>query len=57
MAQDEDLGILGAIGATAQHEQLDHEADEKGEAAHQRMLAASDHADPPNAEPQLNVPG
>jgi hypothetical protein len=27
MAQDEDLGILGTIPATAQHQQVDHEAD------------------------------
>jgi hypothetical protein len=40
MTQHEDLGVLGTIGATAQHQQLNHETDKTVEASHQRILAA-----------------
>jgi len=41
MAQHEDLGIFGTITSTAQHEQVDHEADKTVETAHGPILAAS----------------
>ena len=34
MSEDEDLGIFGTVGATAQHEQADHQADKTVEAGH-----------------------
>lgn len=40
MAQHEELGILGTIGTTAEHEQLDHEMDKTVEAGHAAILAA-----------------
>jgi len=40
MAQHEDLDILRAITLTAQHEQVDHEANKTVETAHAPILAA-----------------
>ena len=40
VAQDEDLGIFGTIGATAQHQQADHETNKTVEAGHGVILAA-----------------
>lgn len=40
MPKDEDLGVLGTIGATAQHQQVDHEADKSVEAGHSLIFAA-----------------
>jgi hypothetical protein len=42
MAQDENLGVLGTIGATTEHQQADHEADKTVEAGHPTILAASE---------------
>ena len=51
MAQDEDLGVFGTIGATAEHQQLDHEADKTVEASHPRILAALISLDHPRKPP------
>ncbi len=40
MAQDEDLGVLGTIGAAAQHQQADHETDKTVEVGHAAILTA-----------------
>ncbi len=42
MAQDEDLGVFGTVGAAAQHEEVDHEADKTVEVGHSRILAVSE---------------
>jgi len=53
MAQDEDLGILGAIGATTQHQEADHEADKSVEAGHLLSLAAPE----PHCTAERETPG
>jgi hypothetical protein len=40
MAQDEDLGVFGTIGAAAHHRQADDETDKSVEVGHAAILAA-----------------
>ena len=42
VAQHEELDIFGTIRATAQHQQVDHEADKPVETSHTPILAASE---------------
>ncbi len=52
-AQHEDLGILGTISATTQHQQVDHEADKSVEAGHLPSLAAPE----PHCTAERETPG
>ena len=57
MAQHEDLGVLGPVPATAQHQQVDDKSDETVEAGHVLILidATANQSDR-NAKPQVTPP-
>jgi hypothetical protein len=57
VAQDEDLDVLGMIGAAAQHQQVEDQADETVETRHGRILAASEPVPIATAKPQVTAPG
>jgi hypothetical protein len=57
ITQHEDLGILGTIASTAQHQQLDDEAGKTLEAATRRSSQRPNRSAQRNAKPLLNTYG
>jgi hypothetical protein len=56
IAQHQYLDILGTIGAAAQHQQVDHKAEETVEAGHALILAVLEWSRSANAKHQVNTP-
>jgi len=44
MSEEEDLGILGTVGVTTQHQQVDHESDQTVEVGHAQSSRRSNRA-------------